>query len=138
MANYKARGTSSHCVIYWYKAPDGTKKQKWETYKTKLEATLRKAHIQHLEDEKLTEDLYAAVLEYDESRNQEKDKTRPKKQMPEVIRSYYTDNMSKTMDELFMSGCLSMLQIKNYHPTHTIVIGVIGITIYVHILVVES
>ena len=26
MATYKTRGVSSHSIVYWYDAPDGTKK----------------------------------------------------------------------------------------------------------------
>lgn len=38
-----------YCVIYNYTNPDGQRKQKWETYRTKTEALKRKKEIEYKE-----------------------------------------------------------------------------------------
>ena len=71
MATYKARG-ASHCIIYWYRAPDKSKKQHWETYTTELEAVQRKAYIDFLEKGKQHDELYKAAMDYKVKRAAEK------------------------------------------------------------------
>lgn len=49
MASIKQR-KNSFSVIYWYVAPDGTRKQKWDTLITKKEARQRKAFVEYYQE----------------------------------------------------------------------------------------
>ena len=49
MASIKQR-KNSFSVIYWYIAPDGTRKQKWDTLVTKKEARQRKAFVEYYQE----------------------------------------------------------------------------------------
>lgn len=46
MASIQKRG-KKYAVVYSYEDSDGTKRQKWESYSTKKEATKRKAAVEH-------------------------------------------------------------------------------------------
>lgn len=46
MASIQKRG-KKYAVVYSYEDSDGTKRQKWESFSTKKEATKRKAAVEH-------------------------------------------------------------------------------------------
>jgi len=98
MATYKARGVS-HSIIYWYKAPDGEKRQHWETYTTELEARQRKVYIDYLQKNRLHDELFKAAMDYKEKRAAEKavqEAANKNLDVPEVISPANEDNTDKT------------------------------------------
>lgn len=102
MATYKARGVSSHSIVYWYETPDGEKKQHWETYQTELEAIQRKAQIDYLQKKKLRDELYKAAMEYKSKREQIRETieaSNPKTDIPIIPIPADEDNTNKTYGE---------------------------------------
>ena len=99
MATYKARGVS-HCIIYWYKTPEG-KKQHWETYTTELEARQRKAYIDYLQKNNLQDELSKTADEYKERRASEKTVLNEESEIQDVTGSAQNadDNTQRTYFE---------------------------------------
>ena len=60
MASIQKRG-KKYAVVYTYEDAAGTKRQKWETFSTKKEATARKNQVEYEIDTGL---IYSAIHHY--------------------------------------------------------------------------
>lgn len=118
MATYKLRG-STHNVIYQYRTSAGKVKQQWESYDSKLEAMQRKAYIDYLQANKMTEEIRKLALEYKQARAIEKTASKLAHTAPDSVTEMMGDpeeNLTRTYRE-FMERFLPLYaRKKNFSP----------------------